>query len=334
MRISRLFTAAAAAILAHIPAVPASAADQLPLDWTISPSGSAADKVQFQVTYEEGRNRSNFSNSFAIAELQGLSAAQLASVEGAPVRFRVAREAGTLDCQGVMRQRRGTGDCRFMGNAAFAEILARRGIGRPTVRQQFNLTMTNVGTPLLAELDRQGYRKPTLEQLVGLGIHGATADYLRGLDSAGYRLGDPGKLTAMRIHGVTPDYIRELIAISPSYRGISADDLVSMRIHGISPAKVRGLAQLGYPKLSHGQLMQMAIHGVTPDYVRGMQEAGYRRLSPDELVQMRIHGVTPKFVREMADAGYRNLSGQQLLQLRIHGVSADMARRANAAVRN
>jgi hypothetical protein len=334
MRISRLIAAAATAILAQIPAVPASAADQLPLDWTISPSRSVPDKVHLEVKYEHGRNRSSHSSPIRMAELQGLTAAQLASAEGGPVRFSLAREAGTLDCQGVMRQRRGTGDCRFSGNAAFADSLARRGIGRPSLRQHFNLTMTDVGTPLLAELDRQGYRKPTLEQLIGLGIHGANVDYLRGLNAAGYRLGDPGKLTAMRIHGVTPDYIRELIAISPSYRGISADDLVAMRIHGISSEKVRGLAQLGYTNLSHGQLMQMAIHGVTTDYVRGMQEAGYRRLSADELVQMRIHGVTPKFVREMADAGYRNLSGQQLLQLRIHGVNADMARRANAAIRN
>lgn len=327
MRI-RLFTAAAAALTMQVPA--AAVAEGFPVEFTIAPSRSDAGKVQLAVTYELERDRSQFSNSIARAELQGLSAAPLASPDGAPIRFRLVREAGSLDCSGVARQQRGTGDCRFEASAAFADALARRGIGRPTAKQQFHLAMTNTGTPLLAELDRLGYARPTLSQLIGLGIHGANVDYLRGLDAAGYRVRTADKLTAMRIHGVTPDYIRELVSIHPRYRGIPADQLVAMRIHGVSAAKVRALSELGYANLAHDELMQMSIHGVSPDFVRGMAEAGYRQLTPRQLVQMRIHGVSPKFIREMAEAGYRNLSMEQLLRLKIHGVSGDMARRANA----
>lgn len=333
MRPGKLLTALTAAILMQLPVASASAAEELPIGWTMSPSSKAADRVQFEVRYDEGRSHSQFSNSIALAELEGLSPAQLASAEGAPARFRIAREAGTLDCSGIVRQRRGTGDCRFAGNRAFVETLARRGIGTPTVKQQFHLTMTNVGTPLLAELDRQGYSKPTLSQLVGLAIHGVSVDYLRGLDAAGYRVGSPEKLTAMRIHGITPEYIRELVSIHPRYRGIPADQLVAMRIHGVSAAKVRAFAEMGYSNLSHDELMQMSIHGVSADFARGMREAGYQ-LSARDLVKMRIHGVSPRYVREMAEAGYRNLTADQLLKLRIHGVSAETARRANAALGN
>ena len=332
MSIGRFLGGAVAAILMQVPSAAPAAADVLPVEWTMAPA-AAPEKVRLEIRYEQGRNRSQYSRNVALAEFQGLSEAQLAS-DGAPVRYRLAREAGVLDCNGIVRQRRGTGECLFTGSAAFADTLARRGIGRPTTVQQFNLAMSGVGSPLLSELDRQGYTKPTVNQLVALGIHGATVDYLRGLDAAGYRVGTADKLTAMRIHGVTPEYIRELISIHPRYRGVSADQLVAMRIHGVSASKVRALAELGYANLAHDELMQMSIHGVTPDFVRGMREAGYRQLTARELVQMRIHGVSPKFIGEMAEAGYRNLTAQQLLRLKIHGVNADMARRANAALKD
>ena len=78
------------------------------------------------------------------ATLQGLSAGQLAG-DGGPVRFRVPRDAGTLRCDGIVRRGRGTGECTFVANAAFADALAARGIGRPTPDEQFSMALNDIG---------------------------------------------------------------------------------------------------------------------------------------------------------------------------------------------
>jgi hypothetical protein len=282
---------------------PAAAAVPDRIDFTIAPTSKAADRVQFGLSYRTARGKSQSSRPISLSELQGLSAAQLASTSGTPVRFRLVRDAGTIDCDGIVRQQRGTGDCRFVADPAFAGELARRGVARPTIDQQFQLALHGADLAVVDELNRQGYAKPSPEDLVETGIFGITAPRLRALDAAGYRAGTVDKLVEMSIHGVTPDYIREMAAIGPAYRKLPVDQLVEMRIHGVTPAKIRAFAEVGYPNLTRKQIMDMAIHGVTP-----------------------------AFVQEMASAGYGNLPPEKLVEMRIFGVNADMARRANAAV--
>ncbi len=299
-----LKTLLAAASMTLALSAPGAAAVPERIDFTIAPARSNAEAVQFGLSYRTARGgQSQSSRSIALAELQGLTAAQLASTSGAPVRFRLVRDAGTIDCDGIVRQQRGTGDCRFVANARFAGELARRGIARPSVNQQFQLALHGADLAVVDELKRQGYATPTPEDLVETGIFGVTVAKLRALDAAGYRAGTVDKLVEMSIHGVTPEYIRDMAAIGPSYRRLPVDQLVEMRIHGVTHAKVRAFAEAGYPYLSRKQLIDMAVHGVTPAYVQ-----------------------------EMAGAGYRNLTPEKLVEMKIFGVNADMARRANAAV--
>ena len=272
----------------------------LPVQWEISPDDEA-DSVQLSLRYRRDRSESHNSQSFPLGQLEGLDRAQLSSSNQGPVHFRMTREAGILDCEGSAADGRGRGDCLFRANAGFADSLERRGLGRPSLDNQYMLALQDVGTPLVEELERQGYDGTDVDDLVALGIHGADLDYLRALGSLGYRADDADGLVAMRIHGVTPDFIRQMGELG--YRNFDADELVAMRIHGVDPELVRTLASLGYS-----------------------------RLSAEEITAMAIHGVTPQFIREMAEVGYRNLTADQLVQLRIHGVTAEDARQANAAL--
>lgn len=278
-------------------AVPGSA--QLPerIDFTVSPREKNDGKVQFALSYRTPRSRSTHSNPIALSELQGLTPVQLAAASGGPARFRIVRDAGTLDCDGIFRNGRGTGDCRFAPNAGFAAQLARRGIGAPNAEQQFQLTIQDADLGVVDELARQGYPRPTISQLVETAIFDIDVSFLKALDASGYRAEKISKLVEMKIHGVSPDYIREIAAISPAYRKLPIDALVEMRIHGVTPAKIREYAQAGYKDLSRKQIVAMAIHGVSPDYVRQMAEAGYRNLTPEQLVNMRIHGVNAEMAR-------------------------------------
>lgn len=261
------------------------------VEWTIAPT-SQPEKVQLGLSYRTGTSHSNNSRPVALAELQGLGAAQLDSPAAADVAFRIARDAGRLDCDGSVKARRGAGTCRFAADPAFAAALEQRGLDRPSERQMFQLTLQGAELALLDELERRGYARPSLDDYLAASIHGVSTAYLAGLDAAGYRVGTVDKLVDMRIHGVTPAYIKEMVAIAPRYRGVPADELVDMRIHGVTPARVRGYAEAGYRDIPHKDLMAMSIHGVTPDYIRSLAAAGYSGLSAEQLVRMKIHGVT------------------------------------------
>jgi hypothetical protein len=316
------FLFAAAGAIALVSLATTASSQNLPVEWTIGPAGSAAggEMVQLALSYRTGGSgRSMNSGPYPLTELQGLTRAQLQSPQGSPARFRIVREAGMLDCNGVVRQARGTGECSFLADAAFATALERRGIGRPDLKQHYQLMVQNVGTPLLQELERHGYRRPDINDLVAAGIHGVTAPYVRSMAEAGYRLGKVEDLIAFRIHGVDADYVREMASLNPPGGKFSPDQLVGMRIHGLSAAKARQYAQLGYRNLSHEDLMSMSIHGVTPEYIGQLADAGYRGLSAEQLVSMRIHGVTPEYIRQMRAAGYTLPNAEQLVRMRISG---------------
>ena len=109
----------------------------------------------------------------SLADLSGLTADQLGSESGAPVNFRLDRDAGTIVCSGVARRWRGTGECRFQADAAFAAALADRGYGRASDGQLFSLALYDLGHAYIDELKRQDYARPTVADLVRAGDHGA-----------------------------------------------------------------------------------------------------------------------------------------------------------------
>lgn len=308
-------------IAAALLAPAASAADSdLPdtISWTIDADSDAApaDRVQFTLSYRAGRSQGNWSNTTDLGELQGLEAAELSSAQSTPVRFRITREAGRFDCEGVVRQRRGSGDCRFEADTAFASALSARGIGAPSRLQHYQLALARVGMALIEELDRQNYARPSVDDLVSAGIHRADAAYIRAMAEAGYRVGTVDGLVRMRIHRVTPDYVAALAAAG--YRP-DADTAVQMRIHGVTPDYIQGVARAGGGRFTQENLIAMRIHGVSPEFVSEMSGLGYRDLSADQLTSMRIHGVTGAFVRRALDGAPSRPSPEELVSRRIHG---------------
>jgi hypothetical protein len=313
-------SAAAFLILAASAPLLGSSARAADIDWSIQRSGTRPQTGKVQLRIESrwnGNDRSSWSSDYSLADLQGLSFAQLMG-QPAPVRFALAREAGRLDCSGVAGNSAGGGSCSFAGNPAFASYLAARGIGRPDERHAFALTMSGVGRPLIDALTSLGYPRPTVDQLVAMGIHGVTPDYVRALATTGYRLKSADELVKFRIHGVSVDYIRAIAAAGPQLRNLPADSLVSFRIHGVTPELVRTYASLGHP-LDKDAIVSMRIHGVTPQYIRDMAALGYGRLTADQLVSMRIHGVTADYVRALHSQGLRPSSADQIVRLRISG---------------
>ena len=317
-----LLTAVAATACTASSAAPGRSDDQ-PLGtirWSIDDHDSRRDgKVQVSFRTGEGsRHNSNWSSGYDVGELRGLSSAQL-NGSSQPVRFALAREAGRLDCTGTAGNRQGIGTCVFSGDAGFAGRLASGGIGRPTDRQAFNLTLADVRYELIDELGRYGYDRPDVDGLVAMGIHGATAAYVRDIAGAGYRLGKSEGLVQFRIFGIDARFVRDMAAIGPQLAKLSAEDLVQFKIFGVKPELVRAYTQLGYSTLDSKDLVKMQIHGVSPEFITELAKLGYRDISSDQLVNLRIHGVTPDFIRGLKAEGIVLPSADQLVRLRLAG---------------
>ncbi|HEY7006194.1 MAG TPA: hypothetical protein VH392_06875 [Sphingomicrobium sp.] len=349
--------AACAPAVTAIPFASASAEQIESISWSIQRQSGSTDEIQLTVDSRWGaHSRSNWSNTRRLEELQGLSAAQLMG-PSQPVRFALVKEAGRLDCAGTAGAGRGSGQCSYTPNAAFAAYLQAHGIGTPEPHQSYSLTMSGVGRDLVEALDQSGFTRPDIDQLTAMGIHGATASYVRELGGLGYRLSpddlvafkihgvktdyirqmatigpalqhiSPSDLVALNIHGVKPEFVREMAAIGPAFRNVSADDLVSMAIHGVRPEMARAYVQLEGGRLNADDVVSMAIHGVTADFLQQMAALGYRNFSADDVVSMAIHGVSSNYLKQLAAIGYRDFSADDLVSMSIHGVTPDYVRR-------
>jgi beta-lactamase regulating signal transducer with metallopeptidase domain len=331
-------------------AVIQTAQENLPGTWELRPTEKEG-VVHLRLMELNSSNGSNV----AVGQLEGLTAAQIAG-PGGPVQFRIRRDAGTFNFEGVLRNRVAAGTFSFSPNPTFPAELAKRGFAQPTAREQYQMARYDIGFAYIDELSKQGYSKPPTAELVRAGQHGVNLTYLREMGALGYRLASLEPLVTLRDHGVSPDYIRGLADLG--YKQLPADDLRKARDHGITPEYVRGMRDSGYASLTMAELVNARDHGVTPEYVRELGEAGHRKLPLqqlirvrdhgvsgdyardmrqlgfavpiDELVRARDHGVTAEFVREMAALGYTKLTLDDLIRIRDHGVTPDYAKALKA----
>jgi len=290
--------------------------DGPPGTWEVRPS----QKTGFvQVRASDGH--SSWGPSIAIERLEGLTGARL--VDG-PVHVSVKRDAGTFTFEGVLRSGVGAGTFTFAPDPAFPDTLAKRGLGRPTAAEQYQLARSDIGVPFLDELNAQRYARPVLAELVRAAQSGVGLNFLREMGALGYHLGLVSALTYQRQNGVSPEYIRDLAA--QGLANLSPDDLVRARQHGVDAEYAKGLAGAGYGQLSLDKLIELRNHGVDPEFARQFAALGYSGLPLDELVRMRNNGVDPEYIQQFASLGYRRVSLDDLVRLRNHGVDPGFVR--------
>lgn len=247
----------------------------------------AGGKVQLTLHRSSGRSQMTSSSTLPLEQLRGLSPQQMESAAGVTVHFEIAREAGTLGCDGYFRSGSGAGAFRFSPNAGF-----------------------------ISEMRSLGYDPLSGETVFSMAVHDLTAAYVRDLRSLGAAPGSSDDLISMRIHDVSINYIRELKSLG--LRELTAEHLVSMRIHDVSPEFVRDLKSMGYhPGVD--DLVSLRIHGATSEYIKQVRSLGFNP-TLEQLVSMRIHGVTPEYIQKVQSRGVKNLTVDQLVSLRIHGI--------------
>lgn len=211
------------------------------------------------------RDRSDWSTGFMPSELIGLEVSSFRASGTRPLHFAVVREAGRLDCSGNGGGDHAAGNCRFTANAAFNQLLASRGIGRPNLDQAFALMAVNARRDIINSLAASHYPMPSIDDLTALAALNVNGPYIAEMARAGYR---------------------------PA----SVSSLIEFKALNITPQWIGGFARIGYANIPGDGLVQLRALNVTPEYITGFQRIGYRNLSVDKLVELKALNITPDFV--------------------------------------
>ncbi|PYQ26527.1 MAG: hypothetical protein DMF56_24210 [Acidobacteria bacterium] len=164
------------------------------------------------------RNRWNHNgDTLNVADLSGLTSAQIDSESSTPVQFQLAREAGTISFEGTFKRGDGAGQYSFQPNRAFIDTL--RGLGVDFVLRRyggqddddtlFQLTMQDVSSSFIRTMQALGYRE-TLTTYHEMRIFGVNPRFIQDLKDAGYENVPARKLVALRIAGVDLNFIRKM----------------------------------------------------------------------------------------------------------------------------
>jgi hypothetical protein len=260
-------------------------------DWirfTLQPERS--EKGELHATFERKKHGADnsWSTGFKPSELIGLDISGFRSPGTRPLRFAIVRDAGRVDCAGTGGGNIAAGSCRLTPDAGFMQMLASRGIGRPTPDQQFGLIALDVHRELIDALAAARYPRPTMDDIMGLTALQANGAYIRDLAHAGYR----------------PASIRELI---------------EFKALGINASWIAGFSRIGYGNISAEELVQMKALGITPEFVAGFDRIGYRHLPVDTLVQLKALNITPEFVSSAVGARASMPPVDELVQLKLFG---------------
>ena len=291
-RFARLAVIAAATCAGAI-ALAASAQEAPPrIDWQVERiDRDTPGQVQLTFAYRTETHSSSDSHSAQLADLAGLTDAQLASPTRAMVRFAIRRDAGEFDCDGSARADYASGTCDFHANTAFAGFLTSHRVGPAGPDDLFQLAYNDIGRAYVEELARQGYPAPSVDDLRRAGQHGVRLAYLHDLGGAGYHAESLAALTRLRDHGVSLRYVTELRAAG--YAHPSMEELLRARDHGVSASFLAGLADQGYRGLPLDTVVRLRDHGVTASFVARanaqLAQDGHK-LQADELISLRDRG--------------------------------------------
>jgi hypothetical protein len=291
--------------------------------WTAEVRGEEPGTINLQM--QRAMKHSNMGTNFKVADLRGLEPAALTG-SNVPVKFDLARDAGTIAFTGTFNQGLGHGEFQFTANPEY--LSGMKAMGYQDVDEKaFELAALDVSRAFAKEIRELGY-KTDLKELIEARIFNVGREQVEGLKSVGLTNLPMKKLVEYQIFHVTPDYIRQMRA---SFPNIEMDQMVAMRIHKATPEFAKEMAGLGYSNLSAQELINFRIHGVSPEFIREVGELGLKSLSAEQLVQFRIFGVGRDQISDLAKEGYTNLAPETLVSFKIHGVDSHFIEKVKRA---
>ena len=263
--------------------------------WTASLKSEEPDKIHlsFERRLEKG-GKNQMGTTYDFADLQGLSRETVSN--GGAAKFRLAREAGTLDCEGGFQNGKGSGAFRFTANPSFVSAMKSRGFdfekqsskstgGHDSDDRLFAATTLNVTTALADDLLSADFGRLDVDDLFKAAIFKVDSKFMREMKASGF----------------------------PNLR---MEELVKARIFKIDADFVARATQMGFGKEPFESLVKMQIFKVTPEFITESRNEGLTNLSVEDLVKMRIFKIDSEFIRQAKAEGVP-LEIEELVRKRI-----------------
>lgn len=281
-------------------------------NWKASFNTEEKDKIYLSFSRQTERGeRNQHGSTFSLSDLQGLSENQISAAD-ASVNFRLAREAGTIECEGKFTNGKGSGTFRFTGNPQFVSAMKSRGFDFEKDSEDNKYNNNNT-------LEDRLFAATTIN------VTTALADDLL---SANFGKLDTGDLFKAAIFKVDSKFMKEMKA--SGFPNLDFDDLVKARIFKIDGEYLRQLNTAGFGKEPFESVVKMKIFKITPEYINSFRNAGFNDLTMNELQKLSIFKITPEFIKELRGEGLNNLSVEQLTKMKIFNINSAVIRQAKA----
>ena len=264
-------------------------------EWKASLDAEKPEKIHlsFERRNERG-GRQQMGSDYEFSDLTGLSRAQAQS--GGAARFTLAREAGTIECEGSFQNGKGSGTFRFTPSQSFVSAMRSRGFDfekesnwsddvRDRVNRLFAATTLNVTTALADDLLSADFGKLEVEDLFKAAIFKVDSKFMREMKATGFP-------------------------------GLGMEELVKARIFKIDAEFVKQAAQMGFERESFEDLVKMRIFKVTPQFVAEVRGEGLTELALEDMVKLKIFNIDADFIRRARADGVP-LEVEELVQRRI-----------------
>ena len=300
-------------------ATPAQAQETLSGVWTAEVKGGKAEN-EIQLTFNRrtaGGHSSMSGNGIQLDKLQGLTREQVYGANSTLVSFRLAREAGTIECRGSFQDGKGAGDWRLIPNEAFRSALRTRGFDALTDEQMFTSVMVDVTSKFVDDFKSIGFDQLTFKDVIKGRIFNVTPEFVSELKSLGFDQLGLEELVKARIFKVETEFVRQVQAMG--FERQSLEGLVKLRIFKITPEFISAMKSADFQNLSAEKLVKLRIFEITPAFVKGLKAEGLSQISVEDAVKLRIHHVDEDFIRRARASGYTDLSVEELVRLSIHG---------------
>ena len=264
-------------------------------DWTANTREDKDEVGKIHLSFEmrrENGGRNQHGSSFSYSDLRGLSPEQ---AENGKVNFSLAREAGTIDCEGTFTNGRGSGTFRFTPNYSFADAMRARGF-------DFSKSGKNGKSN---DLEMRLFTATTLN---------VTTAFADDLKSANFGPLDVDDLFKAVIFKITPQFMSEMKATG--FPDLGMEELVKARIFKVDADYVRQVNSMGYPGIDFESLVKFRIFKVEPEFLNALKAEGLTNIDAEDIVKFRIFKIDPAFVRE-ARAAEPNITADQLVEMKI-----------------
>lgn len=268
------------------------AQERLEGTWKADSRKQDAGKIHLSFERKTGDgHRNQHGSSFEYSDLQGLTPD---GAQNGKVNFRLAREAGTIDCEGAFTNGVGAGTFVFTPNMAFMDAMRSRGFD-------------------FAAPTKHG-SKEVMDRMFAATTLNVTTAFADGLLSANFGKLDVDDLFKAVIFKITPEFMSEMKA--SGFPNLGMEELVKARIFKIDADYLRKVKDMGFAETDFESLVKFRIFKVTPEFLAELKNEGFAELSSEDVVKFRIFKIDTEFIRA-ARAEEPNITVEQLVQRRI-----------------